>query len=48
MTDSATRERLTALQARLEHPTPRPLQGQEAIPVDENDDEPGTPTQETD
>lgn len=37
MTDPATRDRLTVLQARLGQPTPRPLEGQQQIPVDEDD-----------
>ena len=46
MTDSATRDRLTALQARLALPTPRPLEGQEALPVGDDDDDAGTATQQ--
>ena len=47
MTDPATRDRLTALQARLAQPTPRPLEGQEALPVgDEDNDAAGTATQQ--
>jgi hypothetical protein len=43
----AVRDRLAALQARMEQPTPRPLEGQEAIPVDDDEDDggPGTATQ---
>ena len=33
MTDGQVYARLTALQARLAQPTPRPIQGQEAIKV---------------
>ena len=45
MTDPATRDRLTALQARLALPTPRPLEGQETIHVGDEDDQPQTVTQ---
>lgn len=47
MTDpeAAVRARLAALQARLGQPTPRPLEGQETIPVDEDDTPAEPPTQ---
>ena len=45
MTDPATYARLTDLQARLTQPTPRPLEGQQQIPVDEDDTPAEPPTQ---
>ena len=44
--EASTYARLAALQARLEQPTPRPLEGQEALPVGDDDDDAGTATQQ--
>jgi len=45
VTDPSTRARLSALQERLTRPSPAPLDGQQAIALDEDLDGPdGTPT----
>ena len=47
MTDPSVYARLDGLQAALSRPTPPPLEGQEAIDLDEPEEPPDGPTQPT-